>query len=114
MDHHPTNPGNKSITLLRVILWLLPAIILPFGLLFAASWRDLWPVASIPTLAAFAAIGYFDQRLSLQQQRIDPSTKKKHLIRWTIAFTLLQILIAPAIGMSVLYGFCMITDSGFH
>ncbi len=110
----PPQPGNKAITLLRVILWLLPAFMLPFLLVFAASLRDMWPLAVVVGLAAFAAVGYFDQRLSLQQKRIEPSTEKKHLIRWTVAFTLLQILIAPAIGLTVLYGFCAVTGTNFH
>ena len=113
MNHPPIQqappPGSKAITLLRVILWLLPAFMLPFLLIFAGSLRDMWPLAVIVGLAAYAAVGYFDQRLSLQQKRLEPTTEKKHLIRWTIAFTLLQILIAPAVAMSVLYGFCAIT-----
>ncbi len=87
---------------------------LPFGIVFAGSFGQMWPFGAIVTIAAFAAVGYFDQRLALQQKRIDPSAEKKELIRWTIIFVILQAMIAPAIGMTVLYGFCMITDSGFH
>ncbi len=109
--HSP--PGSKAITILRVFLWLIPAIILPFGMVLAAALREMWPVSIVVTLAAFAGVGYFDQRLSLQQKRIDPSTEKKELIRWTIIFTILQLMIAPAVGVTVLYGICVVSDSGF-
>ena len=109
----PPAPGSQAITILRVILWLVPAFMLPFGIVFSASLGAIWPLGALVTIAAFAAVGYFDQRLSLQQKRIDPSAEKKELIRWTIIFVVLQAMIAPAIGCTVLYGFCMITDSGF-
>lgn len=49
----PPDTGSKAITILRVFLWLIPAIILPFG------------------------------------------------------------IIAPAVGFTVLYGICVVTDLGF-
>ncbi len=109
----PPQPGNKAITILRIFLWLIPAIILPFAIALGAAIYPLWPLVVVAGLAAFAAIGYFDQRLSLQQKHIDPSTGKRELIRWTIIFTILQLMIAPAIGCTVLYGICMVTDSGY-
>ena len=116
--NHPAKPnpprqGNKAIAILRFVLWLLPAIVLPFAILLGGALYPLWPIGVIAGLAAFAAIGYFDQRLRLQQAKIDPTTEKREIIRWTVIFVILQLMIAPAIGFTVLYGFCMITGSGF-
>lgn len=110
---NPAHQGNPAITILRLVLWLLPAIVLPFAILLGGVLYPLWPIGVIVGLAAFAAIGYFDQRLRLQQDKKDPSTEKRELIRWTVIFVLLQHMIAPAVGFTILYGFCMITDSGY-
>ena len=97
------------MTLLRLVLWMLPTIVLPFAILLGGP---LWPIGVIAGLAAFYGIGYFDQRIRLQQEQKDPTTEKRELVRWAIIFVLLQLMIAPAIGFTVIYGFCMITGSG--
>ncbi len=101
------------MTLLRFVLWMLPTIVLPFAILLGGSLYPLWPIGVIAGLAAFYGIGYFDQRIRLQQEQKDPSTEKHELVRWAIIFMLLQLMIAPAIGFTVIYGFCMITGSGY-
>ena len=117
----PHNPyrGNKAITILRIFLWLLPAGILIFGIFLGAGLGNFLPqelgipVAAIFTIAAVAAIGYFDHRLSLQQRRKAPPHEKRELIRWTIIFVLLQIIIAPVIAFAVAYGICLALMSGY-
>ena len=95
MDHHPTNPGNKSITLLRVILWLLPAFLL---LACMRLWISLNPnffLALALVAALIVPIGYIDRRLYLHRERLNASLHRVETIRWAIGFTLLQIIIAP-------------------
>lgn len=81
IDSQPIRQGNPAITILRFVLWLLPAIVLPLAIALGGAVYPLWPIGVIAGLAAFAAIGYFDQRLRFQQRQIDPSTEKRELIR---------------------------------
>jgi hypothetical protein len=76
--HESPHRGNKAITVLRVVVWLIPAFIIPF-------------------VAVFGAIGYFDMRLKLQQERIDSAGKQRELLGWAAAFAFIQIIMAPGI-----------------
>lgn len=60
---------------------------------------------------ATACVGYFDQRLALMQKKAQPPHSKKELARWTIIFVLAQILIAPTLCWSLLYGYCVVTGN---
>jgi hypothetical protein len=117
-DYIPTHTGNKAITILRIFLWLMPAIFIPAAFLLMmfldsitrTSDNELLLVISF-TLAfvATACIGYFDQRLTLMQKKIPPPHDKKELARWTLIFVLAQIIIAPTVCWAVLYGVCLVT-----
>jgi Cu/Ag efflux pump CusA len=124
---HPVNPvgpepANKALTILRIFLWLMPAIFIPvFALLGAALFDPLTGNNANAAIAscilgitiATAAVGYFDQRIALVQKRIAPPHSKKELARWTAIFVVLQIIIAPTVCFAALYGFCMVAGSGF-
>ena len=59
----PPERGNFAISILRVILWLLPAAVLFAGILLAFNMDEKWPILFIPGIAIFAGLGYFDRRL---------------------------------------------------
>ncbi len=114
------NSGNKAITILRIFLWLMPAIFIPISVIIAAQFVDLiygndantaLGLCILGIMIATAAVGYFDQRLALMQKKISPPHSKKELARWTIIFVLAQILIAPTVCWSVLYGYCVVTGN---
>lgn len=111
------DPGNRAITILRIFLWLMPAIFIPITAVLIGLFTDLLHsdngihLGIIGLMIATAAVGYFDQRLSLMQKKIAPPFDKKELVRWTIIFVLAQIIIAPMVCMVVIYGFCAVTGS---
>ncbi len=107
-------PANKAITLLRVILWLLPAFIVPFIFVISEIYTNDWFAAVIPALLVLGGLGWFDQVLCRRQRRMDLTKERPDIIRGALIFAVLQLAITPAVAFTVIYGFCMITDTGFH
>lgn len=115
-------PVNKALTILRIFLWLMPAIFLPISVVIAGSFFNLFygnngdaalALCILAVVIATTAVGYFDQRIALMQKRIAPPHSKVELARWTAIFVVLQVIIAPTVCFAVLYGFCVVTDSGY-
>jgi general stress protein CsbA len=106
------DPRNIVFTILRIALWLMPAIFIPISLIILGllshflriefdSYLLILCVLSI--IAATAAVGYFDQRISLMQKKIVPPHSKLELARWTTIFVLTQIIIAPTVCYVMVY-----------
>jgi predicted membrane metal-binding protein len=122
---HPITPvrpesGNKAFTILRIFLWLMPAIFIPVFAFLAMMAFD--PLNSnnanaamgfgiLGIVIASAAVGYFDQRIALMQKKAVPPHSKTELARWTAIFVALQIIIAPTVCYAVVYGFCAVTGN---
>ena len=96
--------NHRALTTLRVSLCVLPSAFLVTGLTLALRYRELWPLFVIPIPMIVALIGYFDGRISLQQQRIDPSHEMGQLIRWSMIFLILQLVIAPVFSLVIVFG----------
>lgn len=100
---HPLYRGNPAITILRIFLWLMPAILIPVVIFLGVAANHYLPVPASISLslllfvAATAGIGHFEQLLTYQEMRTPPATSKGELVRWTITFVFVQILIAPII-----------------
>jgi hypothetical protein len=118
LDHTPSYSGNKVIAIMRIFLWLMPAIFIPAAFLLMIfldsttrirGGEFLLVITFTLAFVATACVGYFDQRLALMQKKIPPPHSKKELARWTIIFVLAQIIIAPTLCWSVLYGYCVVT-----
>ena len=102
--------GNPAITLLRLILWLVPSIIVPIAFFVSEMITHEWFAAVIPVFVICSAIGYFDCRLSLQQKRQPHAImQRKRLIHGTILFNVLQLIIVPTLSFAILYGYCVVT-----
>ena len=93
----PPNPGNTAITLLRAVLWFLPAIMLPVSFLLTGLVDASWPIGFILFFGITATIGYFDLRLIYHRDRRDPRPDRVRIICWAIAFMLIQIIIVPGV-----------------
>jgi hypothetical protein len=112
----PPDAGNKAIAILRIFLWLMPAIFIPIAFFIAIFIYNIFHfryetslligTCSL-TIMATACVGYFDQRLKLMQEKASPPYNKKELARWTFVFVLAQILIAPCICYTVVQGYCL-------
>ncbi len=107
----PPASGNIAISILRVILWLLPSIIVPLGFLLTKLKPLPWPLMVIVTLAVLAVIGYIDQRLLLHKDRIDPSIKRLQTIDRTCFFVIIQVFLGPII--LVIAAFALTTIHAF-
>jgi predicted PurR-regulated permease PerM len=103
---HGNFRGNRAIILLRIFLWLIPAIILPLAIYLALWLGGLWYLSPILLLLAFTAIGYFDMLLIHQQGRTLSKAKPKRLFAWAITFTVIQLIIAPG----VIFLIAVVTD----
>lgn len=94
---------NRAITILRIFLWLMPALFIPIGaLLYVFLGRYLPSPASISVtlllmIAATAGIGLFEELLTYQQMREAPNRLERELVVSIIVFVSLQAIIAPAI-----------------
>ena len=89
---------QTAIRLLRLTLWFLPAILLPAPFLLMRIVDGIPLIlAFVPFFAITAAIGYFDMRLIYQWERRETRPDRGKIICWTIAFMLIQLLIAPAV-----------------
>lgn len=106
----PTVHGSLAFTILRIFLTLLPAPILLIGIAAATQLDALWLIAIIPIPFLVFATGYFDGKISLHQQQINPSTERKQLLRWAVLFSLLQIVIAPMFCGVILASFAVIEN----
>jgi hypothetical protein len=96
--------NHRALTVLRVLLYLLPSVFLVTGLAFVLRSRGLWPLVILSVLLITATIGYLDGRISLKQQRIEPSREKWQLIRWSMIFPILQLVIAPLFSLVIIFG----------
>ncbi len=88
-------PPSKGITVLRIFLWGIPIFILYLGAAAVESFRNIWFLSVLVTILAITAIGYFDQRLALQQKRLDPAAELHRIVRGTLLFLVAQFFIIP-------------------
>ena len=101
--HRPMYRGNHAITILRLFLWLMPALFLPLVALLGAVLGKYLPVSACIGLsfllfvAATAAVGLFEQLLTFQEAGTPPPFPKAELARWTVIFVLVQVVLAPVI-----------------
>lgn len=100
----PINPwyrGNPAITLLRIILWLIPAIFVPLGIMLGVALNNRLPTPACVSIivllvtSSIAGIGYFQGLLAFQQMRSPRAKRKGELVISTICFVSLQIFIVP-------------------
>jgi hypothetical protein len=111
---HPMYRGNPAITILRIFLWLIPAIVIPVvAYLGGAVTEYLRIPVSISLMlmllivvAATAGIGLFEELLTFQQMREPPANPKRELVVSVIVFVSLQVVIAPVvcIGAALVIG----------
>lgn len=109
---HPAShdPSRIPMTILRICVWFVPGVILIPGILLALSLDVPWLIPIPLILCVFTAIGYFDMRLKLQIEKADPKPLRKSVLGWSLAFAFIQIIIAPAVALAVLYCFFHLTD----
>lgn len=100
---HPMYRGNPAITILRIFLWLMPAFFIPLVIFLGVTLNRYLPVSACISLSlllfvtATAGIGLFEQLLTFQEAGTPPPFPKAELVRWTIIFVLVQIVLAPII-----------------
>lgn len=111
---------NPALSVLRIVLWLLPTIVVPFVIGLVTMVANLFNayaligiISFISCLCAVAAIGYFDQRILLLQQQLEYAREKDRISGRIGIFVICQIFIIPILWFTLLYGYCIITDSGF-
>lgn len=122
----PMYRGNPSITILRLFLWLMPAVFIPVAIFLGAALSNYLPVSACISLsvllfvAATAGVGLFEQLLTFQEMRMSPAYSgttppysKAELVRWTIIFVFVQIVLAPIILATVLGIFGAVASSVF-
>lgn len=102
------------MTILRICVWLVPGVILIPGLLLALSLDVPWLIAIPPILCVFFAIGYFDMRIKFQIDKAETKSLKKRALGWALAFALIQIIIAPAVALAVIYCYFMATNQNIY
>lgn len=118
-SRNPSYRGNPAITILRIFLWLMPALFIPL-----AAWFFVLSSQYLPTpvgislsilflITATAGIGYFEELLTIQQMRALPANPKRELLVSTIIFILLQIAIAPTACILAVCCFGAATARGF-
>ena len=106
----PMYRGNPAITILRMFLWLMPAFFVMAVIFLSAALSNYLPLSACISLslllfvAATAGVGLFEQFLTFQEARTPPPFPKAELVRWTIIFVLVQIVLAPMI-LAVTLGF---------
>lgn len=111
---NPSDPSRTPLIILRICLWLLPGFILTLGFLLASRTDVPFRIALPLTFFAFIALGYIDMRLKLQIEKSDLKPLRMSLLGWAVAFSLVQIIIAPAVSMAVIYGYFMITNQNLY
>jgi hypothetical protein len=116
-----TYRGNTAITLLRICLWLIPALFIPIGIFLCVFLGRFLPesasisIALLLTLAATAGIGLFEELLTFQQMIESPNHPKRELVVSTIFFVLLQFVIAPSVCIAAICGYAACAAYGiFH
>ncbi len=121
-DTRPVNRGvvgsKPAFTVLRIVLWLLPTIIVPvvvFGSNFLFRQLNVYMFSNLLcwaiSLTAVAALGYFDQRIALQQKGLELAHGNNKITGRVVIFVLCQIFITPVIWFTLLYGYCVISDT---
>lgn len=109
----PPDRGNPAITILRIFLWLMPALFIPLGLLLSDFISNFLPtpaslsITLLIAVAATAGIGFFEDLLNFQQKRMPPPYGKGRQIRGMIFFVLNQIIVAPFVCIALLYAWAM-------
>ena len=102
-EDRPMHRGNHAITILRVFLWLIPALFIPLGIVLCSILGEYLPITASISLTlllmigATAGVGLFEESLRFQQMRIPLTASKRLWASSAIFFVLLQIIIAPAI-----------------
>lgn len=122
-DTRPVNrgtiEGRPAFTILRIVIWLLPTIVLPVVfVLFTNTLRQFGAYMIAPlvywaaALTAVAALGYFDYRVALHQKGIEMTRENKKIIGRIVLFIICQFFITPILWYTLIYGYCMVTGSG--
>ena len=99
----PMYRGHHAVTILRVFLWLMPALFIPLGIVLCSILGEHLPITASVSLTlllitgATAGIGLFEESLRFQQMRIPLTASKRLWASSAIFFVLLQIIIAPTI-----------------
>ena len=97
----PMYRGNPAITILRVFLWLMPALFIPLVALLGAVLSKYLPTPAgiclllLLFVAATSGIGLFEEMLTFQQMREPPANQKRELAISVIVFVSLQVVLAP-------------------
>lgn len=110
----PPDRGNPAITILRIFLWMIPALFIPLGLLLSDFLSNFLPtpaslsITLLIAVAATAGIGFFEDLLNFQQKRMPPPYGKVRQIRGMIFFVLNQIIVAPFVCFAVLYSWLLV------
>jgi hypothetical protein len=127
---HPMYRGNPAITILRLFLWLMPAVFVPVAIFLGTALSNFLPVSACISLSlllfvtATAGVGLFEQLLTFQEIRMlpptfqamgtPPSYSKGELVRWTGNFVLVQIILAPMILAATLCIFAVFASLLAH
>lgn len=110
----PMYRGNHAITILRIFLWLMPALFIPLVALLGAVLSDYLPTPACISLmvllmgVATAGIGLFEEALRFQQMRIPPTNAKREWLSSTALFVLFQIVIAPTVCIGAILVMAML------
>jgi hypothetical protein len=111
---------NPALSVLRIVLWLLPTIVVPFVIfcvLFIVNKLNTYAlngiICFVSSVCSVAAIGYFDQRILLVQKQLEYTREKDRVNGRVGIFVICQIFIIPILWFTLLYGFCIITESGY-
>jgi len=122
-DTRPVNRGTiggrPAFTILRIVIWLLPTIVVPVVFfLFSNTLRQFGAYMVAPlicwaaSLTAVAALGYFDYRVALHQKGLEMTRENKKIIGRILLFIICQFFITPILWYTLIYGYCMVTGSG--
>ncbi len=100
-----THGRNPAITLLRVILWLLPSVMVPLSIILpiALLGGQIGGLISVfLPLCVILGLGWFDNNLRLQQRLLPQNTEDTSTFPWIVRYLLLQTLLIPVTGGSML------------
>ncbi len=104
----PSYRGNAAITILRIFLWLIPALFIPLVALLGGVLSRYLPTPANVSLmlflmvAATAGIGLFEEAHRFQQMRVPLANAERASVSSTVFFVLLQIIIAPVVCLGVI------------
>lgn len=102
-------PPNRAIGWYRLMLWMMPTVIFyttAIGLsLLGWGWAVRhgrlsygMPICILVTLVSAIVTGILEARLSYQQRRVTPGSRRANVAVDTFHFVAAQVFIIPAIG----------------